>query len=255
MDDFEGAKYICAPPLRHASTDLDSLWESVSNGTITVLSSDHAPSTYDHANGKKRGLNGQAAGSQPSKAMSDGHACCHGTGDFRNVPNGLPGIETRLPLLFDRTFDPSKTEDIPQLAADRETDGHLKIPLPLFVTLTSTNPAKLYGLADRKGSIQVGYDADIVIWHPESPSTTFTITNDKLHHRIDYTPFEGMVVRNWPRHVILRGKVAWSMDSGFPEDPVTGQFLKRNKGRVLRGAIGRRKATGMCDGGDWKYWG
>ncbi|KAL2820851.1 hypothetical protein BDW59DRAFT_164545 [Aspergillus cavernicola] len=145
--------------------------------------------------------------------------------DFRNVPNGVPGVETRLPLLFDRTVDQGNHED-----------GYIHISLPRFVQLTSTNPAKLYGLGDRKGNLLPGYDADIVIWYPEDvnestpngingqatkgvnrssvkPKTKrFTITNQNLHHRIDFTPFEGIKVRNWPRWVFLRGKLAWKRD-------------------------------------------
>ncbi|EON98405.1 putative amidohydrolase 1 protein [Phaeoacremonium minimum UCRPA7] len=221
LHDCEGAKNICAPPLRHDPKDLEEIWRSVANGTFTVISSDHAPATFDHPCGKKKALAKEGA------VDKDGHVHA----DFRDVPNGLPGIETRLPLIFDRTFDPT--------VGYRFHDDKIRISLPRFVELTSTNPAKLYGLGDRKGSLLPGYDADIVIWYPEEPPMTtapmglldgaaadsstyrsskrpskFKITNEMLHHSIDYTPFEGVEVRNWPRRVLLRGKVMWDRDGG-----------------------------------------
>lgn len=257
-DDFEGAKNICAPPLRHDPKDLEYLWQGLANGTFTVVSSDHAPSTFDHPCGKMRGM---------TAAGGDGKA----HGDFRNVPNGLPGIETRLPLLFDRTMAPGGVQ----------RDSRVRISLPRFVQLTSTNPAKLYGLGHRKGSLQPGFDADIVIWYPEEePSLTpgcssattngigtaapmskmvgkgrTIIRNEDLHHRIDYTPFEGVEVRNWPRLVFLRGKLAWNRDDQSPTQlgsKGSGQFLERQRSTILTGQVGRT-ANGM-KAGEWDYW-
>ncbi|KAH9903525.1 hypothetical protein F4778DRAFT_780912 [Xylariomycetidae sp. FL2044] len=250
-EDFEGAKYICAPPLRHDAKDLEAIWRSLANGTFTVVSSDHAPSTHDHPCGKKKGL---IQGENGDKQ------------DFRVVPNGLPGMETRLPLMFDRTFDPA----VPS------RDDKIRISLPRFVEVTSSNPAKLYGLGDRKGSILPGYDADIVIWYPEEPPLVaqseadgpvslsgshgegsskrkITIQNANLHHRIDYTPFEGIEVRNWPRWVFLRGKLAWDRDGeGVVGAKGDGQFLKRGKSTILTGQMGRQ-ATGMLRG-EQDFW-
>ncbi|KAI9727044.1 MAG: hypothetical protein M1834_008512, partial [Cirrosporium novae-zelandiae] len=169
-DPFSGAKCVCSPPLRHDPKDLQAMWQHLANGTFTTFSSDHAPSTYNHPAGKKLGL-------------------VDGIPSFKKIPNGLPGVETRLPLLFSAALDG-------------------KISLPRFVQLTSTNPAKLYGMNGTKGSIAVGYDADLVIWYPDShdfsPSSPsqnpgITITQEILHHGVDYTPYEGMIVRNWPR--------------------------------------------------------
>lgn len=249
--DVEGSKNICAPPLRHDAGDLEAIWRSVANGTFTTISSDHAPATFDHPNGKK--------GKAMATSSVDEHGCVHS--DFRFVPNGLPGIETRLPLIFNRTFDPT--------AGYRFNDDKIRISLPRFVELTSTNPAKLYGLGHRKGSLLPGFDADLVIWYPEgSPvaeaSTTssgaahetkkgFKISNDMLHHRIDYTPFEGIEVRNWPRWVFLRGRLAWDRDGkGISGSKADGLFLKRAKSSILTGQMGRR-ATGMMDG-EREYW-
>lgn len=256
--DVEGSKNICAPPLRHDSGDLEDIWRNVANGTFTTISSDHAPATFDHPNGKK--------GKAMATSSVDEHGCVHS--DFRFVPNGLPGIETRLPLIFNRTFDPT--------AGYHFHDDKIRISLPRFVELTSTNPAKLYGLGHRKGSLLPGFDADLVIWYPEgSPvaetSTTssgavqvdaergkgtqkaFKITNDMLHHRIDYTPFEGIEVRNWPRWVFLRGRLVWDRDGkGMLGPKGDGLFLKRAKSSILTGQMGRH-ATGMMDG-EREYW-
>ncbi|CAK7262730.1 hypothetical protein SEPCBS119000_000132 [Sporothrix epigloea] len=235
-DGIDGAKHICAPPLRHNMRDVEQLWEELANGTYTVVSSDHAPSLFDHPNGKKRGLvpvtGAESGGSNGTVVQAKTKA------DFRVVPNGVPGIETRLPLLFHRTYDP-------ETGAPTDESAPVHISLPRFVALTSTNPAQLYGLAHCKGSLQPGLDADIVIWHPDTPETDFLITNASLHHRIDYTPFEGMHVRNWPRYVFLRGKRVWDRDNGgVLGQPGNGQYLPRTKSRILTGQAGRT-VTGM----------
>ncbi|KAJ5669257.1 hypothetical protein N7462_010327 [Penicillium macrosclerotiorum] len=213
-DAFHGAKGVCSPPLRHNVEDLEALWKGIANGTFTVFSSDHAPSKYDHPQGKKSGI-------------------INGIPKFSKIPKGIPGIETRLSLLF------SESEAcLPKSQA--------RLSLARFVQLTSGNPAKLYGLP-QKGSIMPGYDADLVIWHPQNQGER-TISQDYLHHGVDYTPFEGMRVRNWPRFTILRGEVVWSAD----ENCVTGvkgfgQFLKRENGQVLVGKVGQL-ASGMIEG-------
>src|ERR1700761_5072840 len=146
-DHFSGAKHVCSPPLRHRPQDLESLWQSVANGTFTTFSSDHAPSKYDHPGGKRLGL-------------------VDGIPRFTKIPNGLPGVETRVPLLFSQTpacLPPEKA----------------KLSLPRFVQLTATNPAKLYGLAGRKGSIAPGYDADLIVWHPQETGAV-TISQSML---------------------------------------------------------------------------
>ena len=109
-----------------------------------------------------------------------------GRTSFRWVPNGIPGVETRLPILF--------------------SEGVVKgrITLNQFVALTSTNHAKMYGLHPRKGTIAVGADADIAIWDPERK---VTISQSLLHHGSDYTPYEGIAVTGWPVTTIVRGEV------------------------------------------------
>ena len=130
-------------------------------------------------------------------------------GHFKFIPNGLPGLETRLPLLFTGVLQG-------RLTASR------------FVELTSTNPAKLYGCYPAKGTLLPGLsDADLVIWYPESKGAR-TITNSDLHHDVDYTPFEGMKVENWPRYTILRGQVIYGEGKVIGKKG-QGQFLKRGK--------------------------
>ncbi|EXJ91955.1 dihydropyrimidinase [Capronia epimyces CBS 606.96] len=220
-DEWAGARHVCAPPLRHSEDDLQSVWDSVNNGTITVISSDHAPSLYNSAGGKRKPLvDAKATNSVPT---------------FVQIPNGLPGVETRLPILF-------------SAATDTSAPAARRLSLPRFVELTSTNPAKMYGLAGKKGSIAPGYDADLVIWYPSGHAdAATTVSNGLLHHCIDYTPFEGIKVCNWPRFVVLRGEVKWNRDvelsqghgEGILGQPTDGQFLKRAKGQVLVGRLGQ----------------
>ena len=165
--EFEGAKCMCSPPPRDAENQ-QVIWDGLRNGTFQVFSSDHSPTRFDDPKGKK--LRGTKA-------------------SFRWVPNGVPGIETRLPLLFS------------------EGVGKDRIDLTTFVALTSTNPARMYGLYPRKGTIAVGSDADIVVWDDDRD---VTITNDILHHNVDYTPYEGMRIKGWPGTVLSRGQVVWA---------------------------------------------
>lgn len=219
QDEYEGAKCVCSPPLRHDPKDLDAMWRGIANGTFTTFSSDHAPSTYDHSGGKKLGIK-------------------DGIMRYRDIPNGVPGVETRLPLLF--SF------------AGRDKDSRLS--LERFVQLTSSDPAKLYGLEGVKGNIAPGYDADLVVWYPENElSGGVTIEQRTLHHGVDYTPYEGMKVRSWPRYTILRGKTVWDRDNGgIVGNVLDGRFLRRGKGRIVVGKTG-----GEIDGmlkGERGYW-
>lgn len=218
-DHFSGAKYVCSPPLRHNPEDLESLWQSIANGTFTTFSSDHAPSKYDHPGGKRLGL-------------------VDGIPRFTKIPNGLPGVETRVSLLFSKT---------PACLPPQQA----KLSLPRFVQLTASNPAKLYGLGGRKGSIAPGYDADLIVWHPGDTGAV-TISQRMMHHDIDYTPFEGVHVGNWPRYTILRGRVVWDKSKGILGDMKYGQYLKRSKGEVLTGKTGNLP-RGMTEG-ERKYW-
>ncbi|CCH46199.1 Dihydropyrimidinase-related protein 1 [Wickerhamomyces ciferrii] len=188
-DSFQGAKYICSPPLRDTQQDLESVWKSLINGTITIFASDHAPSNYDDLKGKKLGL-----------------------GDYKKIPNGLSGVETRLPLLWSHGVSNQRISPIK------------------FVQLTSTNVAKLYGLDGIKGDVKVGYDADLVIWHNED-ELNYELKNEDLGHEFDYTAFEGIKIKNWPKITIIRGEVVYKNDEILVEKGY-GNFLKRGKSNM-----------------------
>ena len=159
--DMSGAKCVCTPPPRERSNQ-PGMWRGLLDGTLAVFSSDHSPWNY-----------------------ADKIAGGPGT-PFTDVLNGIPGIETRLPLFFSAT----------------QTEGRLS--LNRFVEVTTTTPAKLYGLYPRKGVIAVGSDADFAIWDPEK---RVTISNEMLHHAVDHTPYEGMQVTGWPVVTISRGDI------------------------------------------------
>lgn len=179
---FEGAKFICSPPPRDAESQ-QAVWRGLAGGVFQVVSSDHAAFRFDDPVGKKR----------------------HGTSaSFTKVPNGVPGVETRLPLLFSEGVSKGR------------------IDITTFVALAATNAAKLYGLYPRKGTIAVGSDADLVIWDKDRE---VVITNDLLHHNCDYTPYEGMQVRGWPVMVMSRGEVVVE-EGKLQVEPGRGEFLR-----------------------------
>jgi dihydropyrimidinase len=160
---LEGAKFCCSPPPRdHAAQE--AVWTGLKNGTFQVFSSDHAPYRYD------------ASGKIPQGERTT----------FKDIANGVPGIELRLPLLF--------SEGVQQGRLD----------LNAFVALTATNHAKLYGLYPKKGTIAVGSDADLAIWDPDRETTVSALI---LHDNVGYTPYEGRRLRGWPITVLSRGRV------------------------------------------------
>jgi dihydropyrimidinase len=187
---FEGAKYMCSPAPREAA-DHDPLWLMLRRGVLDVVSSDHSGYSFDGPRGK-RGRGSDAP--------------------FPQIPNGMPGVGSRLPVLFSEGVSAGR------------------IDLNTFVQLTATNPAKLFGLYPRKGTIAVGADADLVLW---APSRQETITNAKLQHVIDYTPYEGMAVTGWPVATLLRGEVAMR-DGVVVAQPGSGQFLPRAPYELIR---------------------
>ncbi|BGP37031.1 hypothetical protein JCM10449v2_000935 [Rhodotorula kratochvilovae] len=194
---FEGAKACCAPPLRENPEDRERVWENTVNGTVTVLSSDHAPTNFHDASGKQLGL-----AKAPGKPE----------GDFRFIPNGLPGVETRGPLMW--------------------SEGVCKgrMSPSQFVALNCTNAAKLYGMYPQKGTIQPGSDADFVIWRKPSARVASTVKVANLHSACDYTPFEGHDVQDWPVLTILRGEVVYDGRTNEVVAPKGyGRFLKRGK--------------------------
>ena len=180
-DSYQGARCVCSPPPRDKANQ-EVIWNGLNDGFFTIFSSDHAPFRYDAPEGKKPG----------------GHEVA-----FRHIPNGIPGLETRLALLY--------------------SEGVLsgRMTLNRFVELTSTNPAKAYGLHPRKGTIAIGSDADLVIWEERE----FVLSNSHLHHNVDYTPYEGQRMRAWPAITIASGEVVW--DGEFHPRPGRGRFLAR----------------------------
>lgn len=179
-DSYQGARCICSPPPRDKANQ-ERIWQGLADGLFTVFSSDHAPFRYEDPQGKKIGGNEVP---------------------FRHIPNGIPGLETRLPLLY--------------------SEGVLggRITLQKFVELTATNPAKAYGLHPRKGTIAVGSDADLVVWDERE----LAIDNGKLHHAVDYTPYEGMRLKAWPGLTLSRGEVVWD-GQAFTGHAGRGRFL------------------------------
>lgn len=195
-DPFEGAKCVCSPPPRKDSCDLEAIWNGLRNGTFTILSSDHAPSLYDSPEGKKTAFH----------SSSDGR--------FRYIPNGVPGVETRMPLLFNLGVE----------------SGRLSIEK--FVELLCTNPAKMYGMYPQKGTLMPGVsDADLCIWYPKGAMDRFKLTNEHLHHDVDYSPYEGMLLGNWPRFTLLRGEIVWK-EGKIVGKKGFGRYVKRGKSRI-----------------------
>lgn len=184
-DGAEGAKFCCSPPPRDKA-DQDAIWRGLKNDTFQVFSSDHAPYRFD-GTGKLR------AGPNPT---------------FKQVANGVPGIELRLPLLF----------------SEGVNKGRLTVNE--FVALTATNASKIYGLHPRKGTIAVGGDADLVIW---DTARQVTVTHAMLHDNMDYTPYEGMELTGWPETVINQGRII-IRDNELKVEAGSGSFLERTPG-------------------------
>jgi dihydropyrimidinase len=177
---LEGAKFCCSPPPRDRAAQ-QAVWTGLRNGTFQVFSSDHAPYRFD------------ASGKLPHGDRTT----------FKEIANGVPGIELRLPLLFS------------------EGVGQGRLDLNTFVALTATNHAKLYGLYPKKGTIAVGSDADIAIWDPERETE---ITAGILHDNVGYTPYEGRWLHGWPVTVLSRGRIAVE-DGRLVATRGSGQFL------------------------------
>ena len=180
---FEGAKFMCSPAPRDTAEHA-RIWEMIRRGTLDVVSSDHCGFSFEGPRGKA------AQGRDAS---------------FEKIPNGIPGLAARLPILFSEGVSKGR------------------IGLEEFVRLTSTNPAKLMGLYPRKGAILPGGDADVVLW---DPAKKVTITNALMQHAIDYTPYEGLEVTGWPVTTIRRGEVVMR-DGTVQAAPGTGRFLPR----------------------------
>lgn len=185
LDIPEGQKNVCSPPPRDKPSQA-ACWEGIEQGVFDIFSSDHCPFKFEDTAGKKHPM---------------------GAKSFRWIPNGIPGVETRLPILFS------------------EGVGKGRIDLQQFVALTSTNHAKLYGLYPRKGTLAIGADADVVLW---DPGMQMTIRQSGLHHGADYTPYEGFEVTGWPVLTMVRGTVV-VRDGEMASAGATGTHVRREK--------------------------
>ncbi len=177
---FEGAKYVMSPPLRPKETQ-DRLWRGLAGNDLQAIATDHCPF-----------------------CMKEKHL---GDGDFSKIPNGAPGIETRMSLVYDGGVRTGK------------------ISLNRFVELTSTSPAKIFGLFPRKGTVAPGSDADLVIFDPDKKMTLRAKT---LHMNVDYNPYEGREVTGVTETVLSRGRVI--IEGGqFVGRAGAGAFIKRSE--------------------------
>ncbi len=184
-DEFQGAKYVCTPPLRPKHHH-EHLWRGLRNYDLQVVSTDHCPFCM-----------------KDQKEM--------GRQSYAKIPNGMPGIETRMFLMH-------------------EAVNQGKLSLNRFVEITSTAPAKIFGLYPRKGSLSIGADADVVVWDPKR---RFTLSLENLHMRVDYAAYPDKTVTGAPRYVFARGELIVDRSDSNDKNAVfcgrsgRGQFLPR----------------------------
>ncbi len=189
----DGSKWICSPPMR-SKQDNEALWRGLSEDQIQVVGTDHCPFFYDGTTPIE--YEGVPV-AIPGKEL--------GAGDFTKIPNGLPGVGDRMPILGSYGV------------------GKGRLTPNQFVAFTSTNPAKIFGLYPKKGALLEGSDADIVIWDPEKKLSYGVAV---AHHRTDYNLFEGWEIKGYPEKVFLRGKLivdgeTWMGRAGM------GEFVRR----------------------------
>ena len=195
----DGAKWICSPPMR-TEKDNARLWAGLHDGTLQTIGTDHCPFFFDGT--RPITYEGQPV-MIPGKEL--------GRDNFTQIPNGLPGVQDRLPILW--TYG---------VRAGRITPNQ-------FVALNSTNPACIFGLYPRKGALLPGSDADIAIWDPER-RVKYGVSLS--HQRTDYNLYEGWELVGYPEKVFLRGKLIVDGDRWLGRSG-DGQFLKRSAGEVL----------------------
>ncbi len=195
----DGAKWICSPPMRTTS-DNERLWQGLSNDTLQVIGTDHCPFFFD---GTQPILYEGEPVAIPGKEL--------GAHDFTKIPNGLPAVGDRLPILW--TYGVKTGRLNPNQ----------------FVALTSTNPAKIFGLYPKKGSLEIGADADVVLWDPDK-RLTYGVAH--AQHRTDYNLFEGWELTGFPEKVFLRGHLLVDRGQWFGE-PGMGQYQNRQAGAPI----------------------
>ena len=195
----DGAKWICSPPMRSRADNI-RLWEGLAENILQTIGTDHCPFYF---NGAQPIVYEGSEIAIPGKEL--------GKDDFTKIPNGLPGIQDRMPVLW--TYGVRA--------------GH--ITPNQFVAYMSTNPAKIFGLYPRKGALVPGADADIVIWDPEK-KVKYGVAHS--HQRTDYSLYEGWELTGYPEKVFLRGKLIVDGDE-WKGKRGDGKFLKRSQGEVL----------------------
>jgi dihydropyrimidinase len=195
----DGAKWVCSPPVRTFEDDA-RLWKGLTDGTIQTIATDHCPFFFD---GTKPIIYEGKSVAIPGKEL--------GAHDFTKIPNGLPGVEDRLPVIWTKGV------------------GSGKLTPSQFVDLTSTNPAKIFGLYPRKGALLPGSDADIVIWDPKM-RVKYGIAHS--HQRTDYNLYEGWDLKGYPEKVFLRGEMIVDGEKWLGKKG-EGKFLKRDPGIFL----------------------
>ena len=194
----DGAKWVCSPPMR-SPEDNAGIWKGLEDGTLQTIGTDHCPFFYD---GSKSIMYEGEPVAIPGKEL--------GRDDFTKIPNGVPGVGDRLPILW--TYGVGKGRISPQQ----------------FVALTSTNPARIFGLYPRKGALLPGSDADIVVWDPER-RLAYGVAH--AHHRTDYNLYEGWELVGFPEKVFLRGQMIVDGDRWLGR-PGMGKFLRREPGAL-----------------------
>ncbi|HLT95532.1 MAG TPA: dihydropyrimidinase [Acidimicrobiia bacterium] len=190
---FEGAKYVCSPPLRDwEAGHQEELWRGLRSNDLQVISTDHCPFCMDEFDGliaQKR----------------------LGEGDFSKIPNGMPGVEPRMELIYQAGV----------------VEG--RIDLNRWVELCSTAPAKMFGLYPRKGTVAIGADADLVVFDPNASKT---ISVENQHMRVDYSAYEGRRVSGSVDTVLSRGRVIVA-DDEYRGEAGHGQYLRRGTNQYV----------------------
>ncbi|MCD3291444.1 amidohydrolase family protein, partial [Clostridium botulinum C/D] len=181
---FEGSKYVMSPPLREKE-NWDYLWKAIKDGVLQTVATDHCPFFMEQ---KRMGVN-----------------------DFTKIPNGAPGIELRMALMY--SFGVAEN----------------RISIEKFVEVTSTNVAKIFGMYPKKGTIVVGSDADLVMF---DPNKKVKITKELLHENVDYTPYEGFEIKGYPVMTLSRGEII-AKDGQYIGKEARGRFIKRGAPKIL----------------------
>ncbi len=232
LDNNEGLKYIMSPPLRERH-NCNELWKGINEGYIQTVATDHCPFSFS----KDKQL---------------------GKDDFTKCPNGAPGVEERIPLIFSEgvmkgnisinkfvevcstnpakifglypkkgTIQVGSDGDLVVIDPNKEMKGNISINK--FVEVCSTNPAKIFGLYPKKGTIQVGSDGDLVVI---DPNKEVILTKDKLHSNVDYTAYEGIKVKGYPIITISNGEIIYN-EGKFKGKKGRGRFIKRNRANLI----------------------